>query len=91
MFQEKIVGWAPHETFGEDQTVIGGALGSGTPIPVKAMKGWLFLQSWLSNRPGEQRHPLRWTSISKGQVWCAPPKRDIEHAEQEKCRRISKR
>ena len=75
MFQEKIVGWSPHETFGEDQTVIGGALGSGTPIPVKAMKGWLFLQSWLSNRPGEQRHPLRWTSISKGQVWCAPPRR----------------
>ena len=31
---------------------------------------------WLVKRPGEQLHPLRWTSISKGQVWCAPPKEE---------------
>ena len=74
MITEKIVGWSPQKTVQQDYTVIGGTLGSGTPIPLKAMKGWLFLQSWLINRPGEQRHPLRWTSISKGQVWCAPPK-----------------
>ena len=73
MEQSKIVGWSPHES-ASDYTVIGGTLGSGTPIPVKAMKGWLFQQGWLTNRPGEQLHPLRWTSISKGQVWCAPPK-----------------
>lgn len=73
MEQPKIVGWSPHAS-ASDHTVIGGTLGSGTPIPVKAMKGWLFLQGWLTNRPGERLHPLRWTSISKGQVWCAPPK-----------------
>ena len=74
MFQDKIVGWSPHETARLDHTVIGGTLGSGTPIPLKAMKGWLFLQSWLTNRPDTQMHPLRWTAISKGAVWCAPPK-----------------
>ena len=74
MEHSKIVGWSPPEG-ASDHTVIGGTLGSGTPIPMKAMKGWLFSQSWLINRPGEQLHPLRWTSISKGQVWCAPPKR----------------
>ena len=73
MEHSKIVGWSPHEST-HDYTVIGGVLGTSTPIPLKAMKGWLFLQGWLTNRPGEQRYSLRWTSISKGQVWCAPPK-----------------
>ena len=56
-----------------DYTTIGGTLGSHTPIPLKVMKGWLFQQSWLTERPGEQLHPVRWTSISKGQVWNPPP------------------
>lgn len=85
MFMEKIVGQPPPEER-TDHTKIGGTLGSGTPIPSVRMKGWLFMQSWLSDQPDTQLHPLRWTAISKGQVWCAPPKRDIEHAEQEKCR-----
>lgn len=58
---------------------LGGILGSNTPIPLVRMKGWLFWQSWLTRRPGEQLHPLRWTSISKGQVWCAPPKGSAEY------------
>ena len=79
MFAEKIVGWSPHD--GQtDHTTLGGILGSGTPIRSKTMKGWLFLQSWLINRPGEQLHPLRWVNISKGQVWCAPPKGSAEYA-----------
>ena len=56
-----------------DNTAIGGTLGSHTPIPLMVMKGWLFQQSWLTRRPGEQLHPMRWTSISKGQVWNPPP------------------
>ena len=73
MFKGKIVGWSPHDGR-TDHTRLGGTLGSGTPIPLLRLKGWLFQQSWLTRRPGEQLHPLRWTSISKGQVWCAPPK-----------------
>lgn len=57
----------------QDHTTFGGTLGSTTPIPLMGMKGWLFQQSWLSQRPGEQLHPVRWTSISKGQVWNPPP------------------
>ena len=72
MHTEKIVGWSPHDGR-TDHTRLGGTLGSGTPIPLVRMKGWLFMQSWLTNRPDTQLHPLRWTSISKGQVWCAPP------------------
>lgn len=78
MFMEKIVGWSPHDG-NPGYTRLGGALGSGTPIPLVQMKGWLFMQGWLTNRPGEQLHPLRWTSISKGQVWCPPPKGSAEY------------
>jgi len=49
-------------------------LGTHVPIASVYMKGWLFQQSWLGKCPATQRHPLRWTSISKGQVWnSAPP------------------
>ena len=56
-----------------DNTKIGGMLGSSTPIPLRTLKGWLFQQSWITQNPGEQLHPARWTSISKGQVWNPPP------------------
>lgn len=73
MLHEKIVGWSP-QSEREDPTAIGGILGSHTPIGSMEMKGWLFAQSWITANPGEQLHPTRWTNISKGQVWCAPPK-----------------
>ena len=69
----KIVGWSPPEEKG-DPTAIGGILGSSTPIASMALKGWLFAQSWVGANPGGCFYPVRWTVISKGQVWSAPPK-----------------
>lgn len=57
----------------DDLTKLGGIVGSNTPIPTKLLKGWLFSQSWILKNPGEQLHPVRWTSVSKGQVWNPPP------------------
>lgn len=73
MLHTKIVGLSPQNRQ-DDPTAIGGILGSKTPIASMMLKGWLFAQSWISANPGEQLHPTRWTSISKGQVWSAPPK-----------------
>ena len=56
-----------------DNTKIGGMLGSSCPIALRTLKGWLFQQSWIAQNPGEQLHPVRWTSISKGQGWNPPP------------------
>ena len=72
MFHAKIVGWSPPKKQ-DNPTAIGGILGSHTPIASMMLKGWLFAQSWVSAHPGEQLHPVRWTNISKGQVWSAPP------------------
>ena len=56
-------------------------LGSHVPIASVTMKGWLFQQGWLTKCPETQRHPLRWTSISKGQVWnSAPPQKQGRQA-----------
>lgn len=74
MHTEKIVGWSPHRRW-SNHTQQGVVLGSDRPIPLVRMKGWLFMQGWKTARPDTQLHPLRWTSISKGQVWCAPPKK----------------
>ena len=52
-------------------------LGTGTPIRKIEMKGWLFQQGWLTQNPDTQMHPMRWTSISKGQVWNPPPQEPL--------------
>ena len=49
-------------------------LGTHVPIFSKAMKGWLFMQGWLVSACERLLHPLRWTAISKGQVWNPPPR-----------------
>lgn len=54
-------------------------LGTQVPIPSKAMKGWLFQQGWLVSAVDRLLHPLRWTSISKGQVWNPPPRATWRH------------
>lgn len=41
-------------------------LGTHTPIFSLRLKGWLFMQSWLTKSPDTQKHPMRWTNISKG-------------------------
>jgi len=53
-------------------------LGTHVPIFSKAMKGWLFMQGWLVSAVDRLLHPLRWTSISKGQVWNPPPRGNVE-------------
>ena len=59
------------------ETIVGrDRLGTHVPIANVRMKGWLFWQSWLTRTPGTQLHPLRWTSISKGQVWNSAPPAD---------------
>ena len=64
MEHPKIVGWSPH-TSGQELWA----------KSVSAQKTAAF--SWTGGRaftPNMFNHPIRWTSISKGQVWCAPPK-----------------
>lgn len=53
-------------------------LGTHVPIFSKAMKGWLFQLGWLVSAVDRLLHPLRWTSISKGQVWNPPPRANVE-------------
>ena len=53
-------------------------LGTHVPIFSTAMKGWLFMQGWLVSACERLLHPLRWTSISKGQVWFPPPRGNVE-------------
>ena len=53
-------------------------LGTHVPILIKAMKGWLFQLGWLVSAVDRLMHPLRWTSISKGQVWNPPPRANVE-------------
>ena len=58
-----------------DDIIVGATwLGTNRPIPLMRLKGWLFQQSRILGNPSTQLHPMRWTSISKGQVWNPPPK-----------------
>lgn len=49
-------------------------LGMYEPIGTKAIKGEVFAIGWFVSAVDRLLHPLRWTSISKGQVWNPPPR-----------------